>query len=75
MEDILPQEEIQEMTGLTQPAAQEKLLRAWGLVVFRNRANKVILSREAFIRWQLGERAQRAEKAPRVKLLHESTPA
>ena len=75
MDDILSQAEIQARTGLKQPAAQEKLLREWGLVVFRNRANQVILSREAFIRWQLGERPPRQDKAPKVKLLRQAEPA
>lgn len=61
--------EIVELTGLEQPAAQERLLRRWGLTVFRNRANKVKLSRETLTRWQLGERSGKANKQPQVKLL------
>jgi hypothetical protein len=65
---FLTQEEIREATGLEQPSAQERLLRSWGLTVFRNRANKVMLAREAYVRWQLGERPERIQKTPQVKL-------
>lgn len=66
--NFLDEAEIVELTGLEQPAAQERLLRAWGLIVFRNKANKVKLSREALVRLQLGERPERARKDPQVKL-------
>lgn len=66
---FLTEAEIVEFTGLEQPAAQERLLRSWGLTVFRNRANKVKLSRETLTRWQLGERSEKARKQPQVKLL------
>lgn len=66
---ILEASEIEAITGLDQPAAQERLLRKLGLAVFRNKANKVILTREALVRWQLGERPERKAKSPRVKML------
>ena len=66
---FMTEEEIREATGLTCPAAQERLLRSWGLNVFRNRANKLKLSREAYTRWQLGEKAKN-EPEPRLKLKH-----
>lgn len=66
---FLSPEELADLTSLEQPAAQERLLRSWGLTVFRNRANRVMLSREALVRWQLGERPERTQQAPRVKLL------
>ncbi len=61
-------EEIVEITGLTNPTAQERLLRSWGLNVYRNRANKVKLAKEAFIRWQLGEKIKK-ESEPQLKFL------
>lgn len=65
---FLTDEELRELTGLEQPAAQERLLRSWGLSVYRNRANKVKLSREALARWQLGERASSGKPAePRLR--------
>lgn len=59
------EDELVEITGLTNPAAQERLLRSWGLNVYRNRANKVKLAKEAFIRWQLGEKV-RNEPEPQL---------
>ena len=53
---FLTPEELHDLTGLVKPAAQERLLRSWGISVFRNRANRVMLSREALTRWQLGEK-------------------
>lgn len=69
---FLEPDEIKDLTGLEQPAAQERVLRAWGLTVFRNRANRIMLSREALVRWQLGERPERADRAPQVKLLRKA---
>jgi len=66
--EFLTPAEVALLTGLEQPAAQERLLRAWGLTVFRNRANRIMLSREALVRWQLGERPEKARKQPQVKL-------
>lgn len=54
---FLDPDEIATLTGSSQPAAQERILREWGLNVTRNRLNRVMLSREAYVRWQLGERA------------------
>jgi len=66
---FLTQAEIAELTGLTQPAAQERALQEMGLTAWRNPANRVILAREALVRWQLGERtSQRAVKEPQVKI-------
>ncbi|MDO9227132.1 MAG: DUF4224 domain-containing protein [Pseudomonadota bacterium] len=64
---FLTPEELSSLTGLDQPAAQERLLREWGLTVFRNRANRVMLDREALTRWQLGVRMQQ-DKEPKVRL-------
>lgn len=62
------EDELVEITGLTNPAAQERLLRSWGLNVYRNRANKVKLAKEAFIRWQLGEKIKK-ESEPQLRFL------
>lgn len=59
--------EIKSITGLDQPAAQEQMLTAMGLRVFRNRANKVVLIREAFVRWQLGDKVQAPQNEPKLR--------
>lgn len=64
---FLTPDELRDLTGLEQPAAQERLLRSWGLSVFRNRANRVMLAKEALTRWQLGERMTK-EKEPQLRL-------
>jgi len=58
--------EIQEITGLDQPAAQERFLTRLGLRVFRNACNQVVLEREAFRRWQLGSKMAQ-EQEPRLR--------
>ena len=65
MNDIFSEDELRQITGHDQPAAQERLLVSMGLRVFRNAANRVILSREAFVRWQLGENL--STKRPKLK--------
>lgn len=65
---FLTESELADLTGATQPAAQERILREWGLTVYRSRANKVMVSREAVIRWQLGERSVRAGREPVVRM-------
>jgi hypothetical protein len=64
---FLTQDELLELTGLEQPAAQERLLRSWGLTVLRNRANRVVLTRDALTQWQLGVRMHQ-EKEPKLRL-------
>ena len=63
------QAEIQEITGLDQPAAQERFLTKLGLRVFRNACNQVVLEREAFRRWQLGSMMAQ-EKEPRLRSIN-----
>lgn len=60
--------EIEHLTGSPQPAAQERILREWGLTVTRNRLNRVILTRDALVRWQLGERPEKAKKEPVLRI-------
>lgn len=62
--------EIQEITGLEQPAAQERFLTRLGLKVFRNASNEVVLEREVFRRWQLGFSMDREVTEPRLKPIH-----
>lgn len=69
---FLTPDELHDLTGLVNPAAQERLLRSWGISVFRNRANRVMLSREALTRWQLGERIS-TKSEPKLRLLHAKT--
>lgn len=59
---FLTETEVAALTGATQPATQERILREWGLTVYRSRTNKVMVSREAVIRWQLGERPAATHK-------------
>lgn len=76
MGDLYDDDEIKAITGLDQPAAQERWLNEKGLRAFRNRDNKVVLSREAFIRWQLGDKVKQAEPEPRLRPINGSkTPA
>lgn len=65
---FLSDAEVSDLTGATQPAAQERILREWGLTVYRSRANKVMVSREAVVRWQLGERPEKARREPVLRL-------
>ncbi|MHB1176528.1 MAG: DUF4224 domain-containing protein [Sulfuriferula sp.] len=51
---FLTDEELTALTGSPQPATQERVLREWGLNVTRNRVNKIMLTREALTRHQLG---------------------
>jgi hypothetical protein len=64
---FLSQSELVELTGSTQPAAQERILRGWGLMVRRSNANRVMLSAEALTRWQIGERVKAASE-PKLRL-------
>mgnify|MGYP002335843858 CR=1 FL=1 len=66
MTELLTPAEIETITGSPQPAKQERFLSGLGLRVCRNGRNEVILAREAFIRWQLGE-VIKADKAPRLR--------
>jgi hypothetical protein len=65
---FLDPQEIRDLTGLEQPAAQERLLRSWGLTVFRNRANRVMLAREALTQFQIGVRLTKESPEPRLRL-------
>jgi hypothetical protein len=49
-------EEIEDITGLEQPAAQERWFAKLGIRTPRNRRNEVVLSRTAWAQWQLGGR-------------------
>lgn len=62
--------ELQEITGLEQPAAQERFLTKLGLRVFRNASNEVVLEREVFRRWQLGLKMALDQQEPRLKSIH-----
>lgn len=65
---FLTEQEVADLTGATQPAAQERILWGWGLTVHRSRANRVMVSREALVRWQLGERPEGSKREPRLRL-------
>lgn len=54
MDDLFTPAEIARITGLEQPAAQERFLAKQGIRVMRSRNNEVILSRTAFAKYQLG---------------------
>lgn len=64
----LTEAEVIEATGCTQPAAQERWFRKRGLNVSRNNGNKVKVSREAYVRWQLGEKLAKAPREPMLRL-------
>lgn len=64
MNDLLTSDEIEKITGSTQPATQEKRLRAAGLNPLRVNGGPVILTREALTRWNLGEKTYNTELAP-----------
>jgi hypothetical protein len=64
------QAEIQEITGLGQPAAQERFLTKLGIRVFRNASNQVVLEREVFRRWQLGIKMAQVKQEPRLKTIN-----
>lgn len=66
---FLTPDELRDLTGCVKPASQERRLREMGLTVHRNAANRVMLAREALVRWQLGERGdKRPAKEPQVRL-------
>lgn len=65
---FLSAQEVADLTGATQPATQERILREWGLTVYRSRANKVVVSREAVVRWQLGKKPDKARREPVLRL-------
>jgi hypothetical protein len=67
MSDIFDPDEIEAITGLTQPAAQEEFLVSMGLRAFRNKANRVVLAREVFCRWQLGAKVQTEQHEPQLR--------
>lgn len=64
----LSEAEVIEATGCTQPAAQERWFTTRGLNVHRSRDNKVRVSREAYVRWQLGEKPVRAGRDPVMRM-------
>ncbi len=64
---FLTDEELAALTGSPQPATQERVLREWGLNVTRNRANKVMLTREALTRHQLGQKTE-TKAEPKLRL-------
>lgn len=68
------QEELAELTGLVKPSAQERLLQKWGLRVWRNASNRVMLLREAYTQWQLGATiaANNAKPEPKIRPIHAS---
>lgn len=65
---FLTDSELRELTGAIQPATQERILREWGLTVFRSRTNRVMVSREAVVRWQLGERTDKVKREPVLRM-------
>lgn len=67
--DFFTAKELESITGRTTPAAQARHLEKMGLKVFRNAMGKVILSREAFIRCQMGFSAtlDPAGKEPKLR--------
>ena len=67
------QEEIEEMTGLVMPSAQERLLKKQGLRVFRNASNRVVLSREAYTIWQTGHGQTVTKPEPKLRPIHAAT--
>lgn len=60
--------EIEEITGLTQPAAQLRRLRSWGLPAQLRPDNTVSLGRAHYERWQTGD-AERNIERPKVRLI------
>ncbi|MHB1667359.1 DUF4224 domain-containing protein [Thiomonas sp.] len=51
---FLTNAEMAELTGLSQSSAQERWLLARGLRASRNRAGRVMLTRDALVQWQSG---------------------
>lgn len=69
MSSFFSPEEIKEITGLELPSSQEKFLKKLGLNVTRNKANRVILSRDAFLQFQLGNsNRDKSTREPKLKL-------
>lgn len=66
------QAEIEELTGLVMPSAQERLLKKQGLRVFRNASNRVMLSREAYKLWQSGQGTPVTKPEPKLRPIHAS---
>lgn len=65
---FLTEAEVIEATGCTQPAAQARWFQKRGLNVHRNKANVVQVSREAYVRWQLGEMSETGRREPVMRL-------
>ena len=67
---FLTDEEVARLTGSQQAATQERILvDEMGLRAFRNRAGRVMVTREALIRWQLGEKpATKEKREPTLRL-------
>lgn len=61
---FVTQDALVKLTGASQPATQERILRNWGLNVSRNRLNRVELTCEALIRWQLGQKTPTTDSEP-----------
>ena len=66
---FLTEAEVIKATGCIQPAAQENWFLEHGLNAYRNRNNEVIVAREAYVRWQLGEKPAKAVREPMLKML------
>lgn len=64
------QAEIEELTGLVMPSAQERLLKKQGLRVFRNASNRVMLSREAYMLWQSGQGTPATKPEPKLRPIY-----
>ena len=65
MDDLFTTAEVAIITGLEQPAAQERFLAKQGIRVMRSKnTNKVILSKTAFAKWQLGDKI---DSEPRLR--------
>lgn len=66
--DLLSEAEIRRITGRERPATQERFfVEKLGIRAHRNGLNEVIVSREAYVRWQLGERPAAAKPRPRLR--------
>jgi len=68
MNDLLTVQEIEDITGSPQPATQFKRLRDVGLNPLRVNGGRVILSREALTRWNLGEKPSKVKAEPTMRI-------
>lgn len=60
--------EIEEITGLVQPAAQLRTLRRWGLPAQMRANNTVSLGRAHYEQWQPGEPERKIDR-PKVRIV------